>query len=482
MAAIRKAYQAHVSALLKLAGVADSDAKAARIMALETRIARVHATGVDSRDVEKANNPWTRADFDRKAPGVDWTGFFQASGLGAQTDYIAWQPTAITGLSALVASQPVQDWKDYLTFHAIDDDAAYLPKAFVDEDFAFNGKTLAGTPQLRERWKRAVDQTNAALGWAVGKIYVERYFSADAKAKAQAMVDNLIAAYRTRLQGLTWMSPETKAKALEKLNTLWIGVGYPDQWRDYSRLQIVKGDALGNADRAALFEYQRNVAKLGQPVDRKEWSMTPQTVNAVNLPVQNGLNFPAAIMGGLFFDPSADPAVNYGAMGTVIGHEISHSFDNQGALFDASGALKMWWTKADFAHFTATSAKLVKQYDAYLAFPDLHLNGKLTLGENIADVAGVAAAHDAYLRSLGGKPAPLRDGLTGDQQFFLSYGQENRSKFRDEALRRQILTNEHSPGPWRAATVRNNDAWYAAFNVQPGQKLYLAPADRVNIW
>jgi putative endopeptidase len=482
MAAIRTAYQAHIAAQLRLAKVADPEGKAARVMALETRIARAHASAVDSRDVEKANNPWTRADFDRKAPGIDWTGFLQSAGLGGQADFIAWQPGAIAGLSALVAKQPIEDWKDYLTFHAIDDAAPYLPKAFVDEDFAFNGKTLSGTPQIRERWKRAVDQTNQALGWAVGKMYVQRYFPPEAKAKAQAMVDNLIAAYRTRLQGLTWMSPDTKAKALEKLNTLWIGVGYPDQWRDYSRLNVVAGDALGNAERAGLFEYQRNVAKLGRPVDRKEWSMTPQTVNAVNLPLQNGLNFPAAILDGLFFDPSADAAVNYGAIGTVIGHEISHSFDNQGALFDAAGALKMWWTKADFAHFTATSAKLARQYDAYMPFPDLHLNGKLTLGENIADVAGVAAAHDAYVISQGGKPAPLRDGFTGDQEFFLSFGQENRSKFRDEALRRQVLTNEHSPGPWRAATVRNNDAWYTAFGVKPGQKLYLAPADRVNIW
>ena len=482
MADKRKAYQAHIAAMLKLAGVADADARAAKVMALETKIAKAHASAVDSRDVQKANNPWKRADFDKRAPGMDWTGFFQASGLGGQQDFIAWQPAAVTGLSALVAKQPLQDWKDYLTFHAIDDAAAYLPKAFVDEDFAFNGKTLAGTPQIRERWKRAVEQTNAALGWAIGKLYVAKYFPPEAKAKAQAMVDNLIAAYRERLQGLAWMSPETKAKALEKLNTLWIGMGYPDAWRDYSRLQVVKGDALGNADRASLFEYQRNVAKLGQPVDRKEWSMTPQTVNAVNLPVQNGLNFPAAILDGLFFDPSADPAVNYGGIGTVIGHEISHSFDNQGAMFDASGALKMWWTKADFAHFTATSAKLVKQYDAYMPFPDLHLNGKLTLGENIADVAGVAAAHDAYVRSLGGKPAPARDGLSGDQQFFISFAQVERAKFRDEALRRQVKTNEHAPGPYRAATVRNNDAWYTAFNIKPGAKLYLAPADRVNVW
>jgi putative endopeptidase len=479
---IRTKYQAHIANMLKLAGVADADAKAKRILALETRIAKAHWSAVDSRDVVKANNPWTRADFDKKAPGIDWTGFFQASGLGAQQDFIAWQPSAITGLSALVKSQPLADWKDYLTFHAIDDAAPFLPKAFVDEDFDFNGKTLGGTPQLRERWKRAVEQTNNALGWAIGKLYVQKYFPPEAKAKAQALVDNLIAAYRDRLQKLTWMSAETKARALEKLNTLWIGMGYPDSWRDYSRLNVVKGDALGNAERANLFEYQRNVSKLGQPVDRHEWTMTPQTVNAVNLPVENGLNFPAAILDGLFFDAAADPAVNYGGIGTVIGHEISHSFDNQGAQFDAAGGLKMWWTPADFAHFTATGQKLVAQYNAYKAFPDLNLNGKLTLGENIADVAGVAAAHDAFVRSLGGKPAPLRDGLTGDQQFFISYAQVERAKFRDEALRRQVKTNEHAPGPYRAYTVRNNDAWYAAFAVKPGQKLYLDPKDRVNVW
>jgi putative endopeptidase len=479
---IRAKYEAHIANMLKLAGVADADARAKRIMALETKIARAHWSGVASRDVVKADNPWTRADFDRKAPGIDWTGFLQSAGLGAQQDFIAWQPSAITGLSALVKSQPLEVWKDYLTFHAIDDAAPFLPKAFVAEDFDFNGKTLTGAPQLRERWKRGVEQTNNALGWAIGRLYAEKYFPPEAKAKAQALVDNLIAAYRDRLQKLTWMSQATKAKALEKLNTLWIGMGYPDSWRDYSRLQIVKGDALGNADRASLFEYQRNLAKLGQPVDRHEWSMTPQTVNAVNLPLQNGLNFPAAILDGLFFDPKADAAVNYGGIGTVIGHEISHSFDNQGAQFDAAGALKMWWTPADFAHFSATSRKLAAQYDAYQAFPDLHLNGKLTLGENIADVAGVAAAHDAYERSLGGKPAPARDGLTGEQQFFISYAQVERGKYREEALRRQIKTNEHSPGQWRTYTVRNNDAWYAAFGVQPNQKLYLAPKDRVNVW
>jgi putative endopeptidase len=485
MADFRSQYEAHVARTFELAGTpaADAKARAARVMALEKKIAQRHWSAVDSREVTKANNPWARSDFARRAPGMDWPAFFDAASLAGQNDFIVWQPSAFTGLSQLVASEPIEAWRDYLAFHVIEDAAAVLPKAFVDESFAFNQKALSGVPENRERWKRAVDSTNTALGWAVGKLYVERYFPADAKAKAQAMVTNIIAAYRDRLNQVAWMSPQTRAKALEKLNTLWVGVGYPDKWRDYSALQVVRGDAFGNWRRAQEFEYRRNLAKLGGAVDRQEWSMTPQTVNAVNLPIQNGLNFPAAILDAPFFDPAAPSAVNYGAIGSVIGHEISHSFDNQGAQFDAQGRLRMWWTPADFAHFTASSDRLVKQYDAYAPFPDLHLNGRLTVGENIADVAGLAAAFDAWKMSLGGKPAPTAaGGLTGEQAYFLGYAQAHRAKYREEALRRQVATNEHAPGPWRAATVRNIDGWYPAFNVQPGQALYLRPADRVKIW
>jgi predicted metalloendopeptidase len=369
-----------------------------------------------------------------------------------------------------------------LTFHAIEDASELLPRAFVNEHFAFHGTVLEGTPQLRERWKRAVDATNVALGDAVGRIYVKRYFPPAAKARVEAMVHNLLAAFERRVDALDWMTPTTKAKAKAKLAVLKVEVGYTDRWRDYSGLEVAPGDALGNARRAALFEYRYNLKKLGQPVDRTEWVMTPQTVNAVNLPVMNALNFPAAILQPPFFDPARPLAMDYGAIGTVIGHEVSHSFDDQGAEFDATGRLENWWTEADRAHFEASAARLAAQYDGYKPFPDLAVNGKQTLGENIADVAGLSAAYDAYRLSLAGKPAPVVAGLSGDQQFFLSFGQIWREKVREPAMRQRILTDGHAPGQYRASTVRNVDPWYAAFDVKAGQGLYLAPADRVRVW
>jgi predicted metalloendopeptidase len=316
----------------------------------------------------------------------------------------------------------------------------------------------------------------------VGKLYVERHFPAETKAKAQTMTADLVKAFSSRIAALTWMSPETKAKAQQKLATLKVGVGYPDRWRDYSALEIVKGDALGNAQRALLFHYKTELAKLHQPVDRGEWWMVPQTVNAVNLPLQNALNFPAAILQPPFFDAQADAAHNYGSMGAVIGHEISHSFDDQGSQFDAEGRLANWWTKSDFEHFKAAGEALVAQFDAYRPFPDLAVNGRQTLSENIADVAGLLAAYDAYRLSLGGRPDAVKDGLTGDQRFFISFAQSWRSKVRDAELRRQIATDGHAPDQFRAATVRNLDPWYDAFNVRAGQKLHLEPKDRVRIW
>ena len=482
MAGIRAKYQAHIAAMLKLAGLAEPEAKAAHVFDLERRIAEVHGSRADAEDVLKGNNHWARAELDARAPGLDWAGFLAAAGLDKQRSFVVWQPAALAGEAALVKSQPLATWKDYLAFHALSRAAAFLPKAFVDEQFDFFGKTLSGTKVLRARWKRAVDATDAALGEAVGKLYVAKYFPASEKARVEEMVKNELAAFSARIDKLEWMAPRTKAKAKEKLKALKVGVGYPDKWRDYSGLQVVRGDALGNAERAEQFELKRNLDKFGQPVDRGEWVMNPQLVNAVNLPAMNALNFPAAILQPPYFDPSRPAVMDYGATGATIGHEISHSFDDQGALFDASGRVNNWWSEADFAHFKASSETLIAQYDAYRPFPDLHLNGRQTVSENIADVAGLAAAYDAYRISLGGKEAPVVQGLSGDQQFFVSFAQSWRNKIREPALRQRIVTDGHAPAEYRADTVRNQDAWYDAFAVKPGEKLYLAPADRVHVW
>jgi putative endopeptidase len=482
MAEIRSKYEAHIAAILKLAGISDGAAKAARIVALETKMARVHTSREDSLDVVKANNPWKRAELATRAPGLDWTAYLHAAGLDKAATIIVWHPGATKGLAALVASEPLSAWKEWLVFHTIDRRAPFLPKAFVDEDFAFNQHTLAGTPELAERWKRGVLLTNAALGDAVGQLYVKKYFPPESKAKMQEMVRNIIAAFRDRIDKLDWMAPETKTKAKEKLATLYVGVGYPDRWIDYSALEVTRGDAFGNAERAERFEYQRALGDLGKPVDMTEWQMTPQTVNAVNLPLQNALNFPAAILQPPFFDPAGSAAMSYGSIGAVMGHEISHSFDDQGAQFDAHGLLADWWTQSDRAHFVASGAQLAAQYDAYQPYPDLHVNGKLTLSENIADLAGLAATHDAWMMSLAGKPAPVVGGWTGEQQFFLSFAQGWRAKLREAAERQRIITDGHAPPRYRADTVRNLDAWYTAFEVKPGQKLYLAPKERVRVW
>jgi putative endopeptidase len=340
---------------------------------------------------------------------------------------------------------------------------------------------LSGTPELRPRWKRAVDSTGEALGEAVGKLYVQHYFPPSEKRRAEEMVRNLLAAFSARIDHLSWMSAATKVKAKAKLATLKVSVGYPDQWRDYSGLRVVRGDALGNAERAELFEYNRNLAKLGKPVDRGEWVMTPQTVNAVNLPVMNAINFPAAILQPPFFDPNRPMVMDYGAIGSTIGHEISHSFDDQGAQFDASGQLQNWWTPADLAHFEASAAQLVAQFDAYRPFPDVHVNGRQTLSENLADVAGLAVAYDAYHRADPAKAAAV-EGFSADQLFFLSFGQSWRQKIREASLRQRLVTDGHAPARYRADTVRNLDSWYAAFDVKPGQTLYLSPQNRVRMW
>ena len=482
MEAIRTQYVAYLTTLLKLAGVTKPEAKAKEVFELEHAIATVHASRVDSEDVKKANNPWATKTFASRAPGLDWDAYFKAAGLDAQPGFIVWHPAAITGISALVTKTPLAVWKEYLVVHALNHAAPFLPKAFVDASFAFYGTAMRGTPKPRDRWKRAIDVTNAALEEAVGKIYAERHFRPEYRKDLEGMVDALVAAFGRRIDDLAWMSAATKVKAKAKLATLAVGVAYPDVWRDDTGLEIVRGDALGNAERAEVFKYKKALAKIGKPVDRREWVMAPQTVNAVNLPVRNALNFPAAIFEPPFYDPEATPAVKYAAIGAIIGHEISHSFDDQGALFDASGKLSSWWTPEDFAHFEASGAALAKEYDGYRPFPDLAVNGKQTLSENIADLAGLAVAYDAWKSGLGGAPAPVVDGLTGDQQFFLSFGQSWQSKMREPALRQRIATDGHAPPQYRALTVRNLDAFYPAFDVIAADALYLAPEARVRVW
>ncbi|MFZ1142050.1 MAG: M13 family metallopeptidase [Candidatus Sulfotelmatobacter sp.] len=479
---LRAQYQTHVSAMLKLAGFSDTDARATHVLELEHAIAQTHRTLADNEDIHKANNTWTQADFSAKAPGLDWPEYFRGAGINQVDSFIVWQPEAFTGESALVASASLDAWKDWLAFHLIEAYGGVLPKALAEERFAFFGKVLSGTTQQRPRWQRGVFVVDGLLGDAVGQIYAQRYFSPEAKAQAQAMVANLIAAFRKRIEALSWMDPATKAEAQAKLSTLYVGIGYPETWHDYSSFEVKADDIFGNIWRGRLSDYRREVARLGQPVDRKEWSMTPQTVNAVNLPLQNGLNFPAAILQPPFFDPLAPAAANYGAIGTVIGHEISHTFDTEGSAFDSKGRVRNWWTPADLTHFEAATAQLAAQYDTYKPFPDLAVNGRQTLGENIADVAGISAAYDGYKASLSGKTAPTQDGFSGDQQFFIAFGQNWGSKTREAALRQEVMTDPHAPAQYRAAEVRNIDAWYAAFNVQAGEKLYLTPPDRVRIW
>ena len=482
MKELRAKYQAHVAAMLKLAGFDNPEQRAQRVLDLETAIAKTHRPLDQNEDVAKANNQWQMADFASKAPGLDWKAYFQAAGLGKQKTFYVYQPEAFTGEAALVQSQPLDAWKDWLSYHLIEHFAGVLPKAFVDERFAFFGTAMSGATRQRPRWQRGVFVVNGLLGDAVGKMYAERYFSAESKKTAQEMVENIKAAFHKRIDALAWMDPRTKAEAQKKLSTLYVGVGYPEKWRDYSKFEVKPGDIFGNLWRAEMYEYQYEVGRLGAAVDKHEWSMTPQTVNAVNLPLQNALNFPAAILEPPFFDAKAPAAANYGAIGTVIGHEISHAFDTLGSTFDSDGRYRDWWTKTDLEHFRAATEALAKQYDQYAPFPDLHINGHQTLAENVADVAGLSAAYDGYRASLNGKPAPEQDGFNGDQQFFLAFAQNWASKARDAALRQQVATDVHTPGHWRSFEVRNIDAWYQAFDIQPSDKMYLAPEERVRIW
>jgi predicted metalloendopeptidase len=457
-AAMREKYQAHIAAILKLADIPASEARAARVLALESRIAQAHAPDADAADVFKQNNPWKRADFDGKAPGMDWRAYFTAAGVAGEPAFIVWQPSAVTGVSAL------------------------LPRAVAVEDFAFYGTILAGLPQMPDRISGAVAATNAALGQAVGQLYTRRYFSSDAKAKAQAMVADLITAYGARIAHLGWMSPATKKKALAKLAAFRIGIGYPDAWIDYSTLGIVRGDAFGNRRRAEAFNRSRNLAQLRQPADPDEWRIDPQMVAAVILFSPNTETFSAGLLQPPYFDSGGDAASNYGSAGAGIAHEITHSFDELGNIYDDQGRLRRWWTAADLAGYRAATAKLAAQLDGYCPLPDQCVNGRQVLTESVADLAGLQVAHDAYVISLKGKADAVIGGLTGEQRFFLAFAQRWRRAQTDAALRRQLATDNHLPAQYRSDAVRNVDAWYKAYEIAPGDKLSLTPDARVSIW
>jgi putative endopeptidase len=476
-AALRERYQAHVATILRLAGFGRAEERAARILDLETAIAATHASSADTADPFKTNNNWRRADFGARAPGLDWDAFFGAAGLGRQSAFIVWQPSAVTGAAALVAARPIETWKDYLAFHRVDQAWTALPKAVRDAHLAF-----AGAP-AQDRDTQALAATRDALGEAIGRLYVETWFPPRAKAAASAMRENIRAAFRARIARLAWMSPATKAKALAKLAALNVGIGYPDRWTDYSGLAVVRGDAWGNLRRANSFAYRSAVAKLGRPADPGEWSIVlPQDVGAILYFSPNTIQFSAGVLQPPYFDPAGDLASNYGSAGTGMAHEVGHSFDDLGRLYDARGRLGDWWTPADETAYRAAAAPLIAQFDAYCPRPRLCLRGKALFGENAADLAGLAAAHDAYLRALGGWPDIVKNGLTGEQRFFLAFARRWRRAQTEEALRRQVAADSHAPGDYRAAAVRNLDAWYGAYAVRPGDKLYLAPGARAHLW
>ena len=469
----RTAYRAHIAHILTLAGRSNAEAEADQVLVLETAIAATHASRADTDDPVKTNNLWHRSDFAAQAPGIDWSAYFQAVNLRHQADFLVWQPSAVRGTSALVASQPIAAWKAYLTFHLLDHYASVLPAAFA---------RLDESPRA-DRQKQAIAMTNAALGEAVGRLYVQRYFRPAAKAAAEAMAANLRSAFRARIAKLAWMSPQTRAKALAKLAALNIGVGYPERRTDYSTLRIIRGDALGNEQRAEQFAHTQALAKLHRPVDPGEWSLVqPQQVGALINFSPNAIQFSAGILQPPYFDPSGDAASNYGSAGAGMAHEVSHSFDLLGNLYDARGRFGKWWTAQDFARYRAATAPLATQFGAYCPRPALCLDGKRILGEDVADLAGLRVAYDAYHLSLHGRPDRTINGQTGDQRFFLAFAHRWRMLQSDDALRKQVANDFHAPGPYRAGTVRNLDEWYAAFGVTRADRLYLKPADRVGVW
>jgi putative endopeptidase len=482
-AAQKAAYGDYVAQMLKLAGWPDADAQAKAIVELETQIAQVSWSRIEDRDSTKTYNPTTPEALAVAAPGFDWAAFLDGADLGGAKRVIVAENTAFPKIAAIFAATPVATLQAWEAFNVTDSAAPFLSKPFVDAQFEFRSKTLSGQPQMRPRWKRAVNTVNRDMGEAVGELYVARYFPPESKAKMEALVANIRTALGARIQRLTWMSDATKAKALQKLSMLTVKIGYPSKWRDYSTLRISDTDLYGDVARAAAFEWRRRVSRLGGPVDRTEWGMTPQTVNAYYNPTQNEIVFPAAILQPPFFDPNADMAVNYGGIGGVIGHEMTHGFDDQGRHYDGTGLLTDWWAPEDDAKFVAQTKRLGDQYSAFEPIPGGHIKGEQTMGENIADLGGSLLALDAYHLSLHGQPAPVVDGLTGDQRVFLGWAQVWRGAIRPDALRQQLVTDVHSPMTARVdGVVRNIDAWYDAWGVKPGDALYVPPDQRVRIW
>ncbi len=479
----RQAYEGYISKLLTLAKQPDPSGAAARIVALETRIAEKHWDRPHNRDRNATYNKMNVAHLFAMAPDYSFPSYLAAAGLAKATDVIVRQPSYIPAIDTIIAATPVATWREYMTFKLLDEYADELPAAFQNARFDFRGRILSGQEEIAVRWKRAVDEVGETLGEAVGKLYVQRNFKPEAKARMDALVQNLREAYQIGIDSLSWMSPDTKAQAKDKLAHFTVKIAYPDKWRDYSSLTVRPDDLLGNARRGNEFQFADMVSHLGKPVDRARWGMTPQTVNAYYNATNNEIVFPAAILQPPFFNVDADDAVNYGAIGAVIGHEIGHGFDDQGRKSDGMGNLRDWWTADDAKAFDARTAKLGAQYDAIVPVDSIHINATMTMGENIGDLSGLAQAYRAYRISLHGKEAPVIGGFTGDQRFFLGFAQIWRTKYRDAALRQQLLTDPHSPGTARAyVPLINNDAFQAAFNVQPGDRMYLAPESRVKIW
>jgi putative endopeptidase len=484
LSAIRAKYEEHVAKMLTLAGDKHAAANAKAIVALETALAKVQWTKVENRDPIKTYNKVEVAKLAALLPNFDWKSYMDETGLTGKASYvIVSQPSYLKGMKDILAKTPLATWKSYFEWHLVSSYAGYMSKPLVDENFAFYGTTLSGVTEMRPRWKRGVSTVEGSLGEMIGKVYVEQHFPAERKARMEQLVHNLLAAYKSSIDKLDWMSPETKKEAQTKLAKFTPKIAYPDKWRDYSALTVTAGDLVGNVTRSREFAYNRELNKLGKPIDRAEWGMTPQTINAYYNPELNEIVFPAAILQPPFFDASADDAVNYGAIGAVIGHEISHGFDDQGAQYDGDGNLRDWWTKADHENFAAKTKMLVAQYNSYSPLPGYNVNGQLTLGENIADNSGVAIAYKAYKASLKGQPAPVIDGLTGDQRFYMGFAQVWRMKMREPAQINQVKTDPHSPGQFRAnGTLKNQPGFYEAFGVKEGDKMYLAPKDRVIIW
>ncbi len=484
MADTRAKYQQHVEKMLSLAGAPNAAADAKAIVDFETELAKAQWTKVENRDPVKTYNKVAVDKLDELAPGYNWKAWLDEAGLSGKTDYvIVSQPSYLKGFTRVADKTPLETWKAYLQMHLINAYANYLSKAFVDQRFAFHGTVLSGAPQNEPRWKRGVATIESGLGDALGKLYVQEHFPAERKARMEELVQNLLTAYKQSIDTLDWMSPATKKEAQAKLAKFTPKIGYPSKWKDYSALAVSRDDLVGNVMRSRALEYKRDLDKLGKPIDREEWLMTPQTVNAYYNPEMNEIVFPASILQPPFFDMKADDAVNYGAIGAVIGHEISHGFDDQGSQYDGDGNLRNWWTPEDNKKFAEKTKMLIKQYSEYSPLPGYHVNGELTLGENIGDNSGLAIAHKAYKLSLNGKPAPVIDGLTGDQRFFMGWGQVWRSKMREPAQIAQIKTDPHSPGQFRAnGTVKNQPGFYEAFKVKPGDKMYLPPKERVIIW